>query len=106
MSVYTADRGGVHIECDMAYTKYKGEGGYYVPCEITGQVPLECMAKGLGVSARDCAETELVKICRKEEGKLEAVIYVDRCTARGLTPGELARRLLTIAELCARGVIS
>lgn len=106
MSVYVADRGDVHIECDMAYTRYLGENGYYVPCEIRGPVPLECMAKALGAPMRECVEAELVRICGKEGGGLEAIIYFNKCIAKGLTPGELAKRLLTVAELCARGVIS
>jgi len=69
VSVYVADRGAVHMECDMAYTKYRGEGGYYVPCEIEGPVSLECLADGLGASRGICVETELVKICGKEGGR-------------------------------------
>lgn len=106
MSVYVADRGSVHIECDMAYTKYLSEDGHYIPCEIRGPVSLECIAKAFGAPARKCAETEFVKICRRDDGEIEAIIYFDKCVARGLTPGELAKRLLTVAELCAQGVIS
>ncbi|KUO84386.1 MAG: hypothetical protein AT711_00515 [Thermoproteus sp. CIS_19] len=102
MSVYVADRGAVHMECDMAYTKYRGEGGYYVPCEIEGPVSLECLADGLGASRGICVETELVKICGKEGGGLEAIIDVARCISRGVTPGELVKQMLIIAELCAR----
>ncbi|MEL9991778.1 MAG: hypothetical protein QXP98_05660 [Thermoproteus sp.] len=106
MSVYIAERGPVYIECDMAYTKYKGEEGFYVPCEVKGPVSVECMAKGLGISPRgDCVEADAFKICRGEGG-LSITIYLAKSTSRGLTPGEIAKQLLTIADLCARGVIS
>ncbi|MGC8972592.1 MAG: hypothetical protein ACP5KY_00125 [Thermoproteus sp.] len=106
MSVYVADRGVVHIECDMAYTNYRGEGGYYVPCKIEGPVSLGCLAEGLGASGDVCVETELLRVCREGEGKLKVTIDVTKCMSRGITPGELAKQLLIIAELCARRATS
>lgn len=100
MSIYEASLGGVSMECDMAYTKFVDGMGKYVPCKIQGLVPLECVAKAMGLALEgNCASSELVVLCISEGGA-EAKIRVDKAFKAGVTAGELAKQLLHTIYLC------
>ncbi|MFB6490522.1 MAG: hypothetical protein TU35_004620 [Thermoproteus sp. AZ2] len=100
MSIYEASLGGISIECDMAYTKFVDESGKYVPCKIQGLVPLECVAKAMGLALEgDCASSKLVVLCRAGDGA-EARIRVDEAFKAGVTAGEIAKQILHTIYLC------
>lgn len=101
MSVYIASRGDVSVECDMAYTKFKDEGGYYVPCEIKGAPDIECVARGLGLAPGECASSDVVILC-KRPGGLAAKIRVNKAVEEGVTPGEIVKQLLLLADFCIK----
>lgn len=100
MSIYVASSGKTTLERDMAYSNFSEGGRHYVPCIIRGPVDLGCLARSLGIIEGDCISTEIYKICR-EGDHLYMAIDVEKAFSLGKTPGEIAKYILIISDICS-----